>query len=338
MSLDKPSKKQVNQKRAKQKLSKKKTVKIKLANKQLLAEKLPIVEKLNLHPRNKHRSRYDFDALIQANLSLAGFVTANVFGDTSIDFANPQAVIALNQALLAHHYHIHDWDIPAQYLCPPIPGRADYIHYLADLLAPMQKTIRVLDIGVGANTVYPLIGNREYGWQFVGADIDAVAIENAAQIVKANDLNNVIELRLQTNPANFFKGIIKAGEHFDITLCNPPFHASANEAAAASQRKKSGLISHQDKPSLNFGGQPHELIYAGGEEAFVCNMVHESKAFAKQVGWFSSLVSKEATLPAVYQALRDVGASNVQTIPMAQGQKKSRFVAWAYEGVVLIDS
>ena len=323
MSLDKPSKKQTNQK-----LSKKKTVKAKLANKQLIAKKLPIIEKLNLHPRNKHRARYDFDVLTQASPSLAGFVTANIFGDASIDFANPQAVIALNQALLAHHYQIRDWNIPAQYLCPPIPSRADYIHYLADLLAPTQKTIRALDIGVGANTVYPLIGNREYGWQFVGADIDALAIENAAQIVKANDLNNAIELRLQTNPANFFKGIIKAGEYFDITLCNPPFHASANEAAAASQRKKSGLRSHQDKTTLNFGGQPHELIYAGGEEAFVCNMVHESKAFAKQVGWFSSLISKEATLPAVYQALRDVSAVNVQTIPMAQGHKKSRFVAW----------
>ena len=178
--------------------------------------------------------------------------------------------------------------------------------------------------------MYPLIGNREYGWQFVGADIDALAIENAAQIVKANDLNNAIELRLQTNPANFFKGMIKADEHFDITLCNPPFHASANEAAAAAQRKKSGLRSHQDKTTLNFGGQTHELIYAGGEEDFVCNMVHESKAFAEQVGWFSSLISKEATLPAVYQALRDIGAVNVQTIPMTQGQKKSRLVAWAY--------
>ena len=125
MSLDKPSKKQVNQKRAKQKLSKKKTVKIKLANQQLLAEKLPITEKLNLHPRNKHRARYDFDVLTQASPSLAGFVAANIFGDASIDFANPQAVIALNQALLAHHYHIRNWHIPAQYLCPPIPSRAD---------------------------------------------------------------------------------------------------------------------------------------------------------------------------------------------------------------------
>ncbi len=328
----KPSKKQINQK-----VSKRKTAKNRLASKQLLVEKslekkLPLTEKLNLHPRNKHRARYDFEALMQANPSLTDFVAPNAYGDASIYFANPQAVIALNKALLAHHYGIRDWDVPAQYLCPPIPSRADYIHYLADLLAPTQKAIRALDLGVGANVVYPLIGNREYSWEFVGADTDSVAIENAEKIVKTNDLSKAIELRLQANPANFFKGVIKTGEYFDITLCNPPFHASTDEAAAASQRKQSGLRGHKvsDKPALNFGGQAHELIYAGGEEAFVCSMVRESKAFAKQVGWFSSLISKEASLPAVYQALRDVGASEVLTIPMAQGQKKSRFVAWTF--------
>lgn len=329
-SDSKPSKKQTNQK-----ISKRKTAKNRLASKQLLVEKslekkIPSTEKLNLHPRNKHRARYDFEALIAVCPALAGFVATNIFGDASIDFANPQAVIALNQALLAHHYNIRDWQIPAQYLCPPIPGRADYIHYLADLLSPSKQKIRALDIGAGANVVYPLIGNSEYGWQFVGADIDAAAIENAAAIIKANNLNQAIELRLQANTENFFKGVVKADEYFDISLCNPPFHATAQEAAAASQRKQSGLKNQESKPTLNFGGQAHELIYTGGEEAFVCNMVLESKAFAKQVGWFTSLISKETTLPAVYQALRDVGAVQVKTIAMAQGQKKSRFVAWTY--------
>ena len=41
----------------------------------------------------------------------------------------------LNRAILMHHYGVKSWDIPAGYLCPPIPGRADYIHSVADLLA-----------------------------------------------------------------------------------------------------------------------------------------------------------------------------------------------------------
>lgn len=40
----------------------------------------------------------------------------------------------LNKALLAAHYDIEYWDIPDTYLCPPIPGRADYVHRAAELL------------------------------------------------------------------------------------------------------------------------------------------------------------------------------------------------------------
>ena len=125
-------------------------------------------EKLVLHPRNKHRGRYNFAQLILTSPPLGSYVFLNDYNDSSIDFANPKAVKALNCALLKHFYNIAEWDIPSQYLCPPIPGRADYVHHLADLLASdtkstLSKKIRVLDIGVGANAIYPLIGFREYG-------------------------------------------------------------------------------------------------------------------------------------------------------------------------------
>ena len=306
-------------------------------------------EKITLHPRNQHRARYDFDALIITSPLLATFVKPNAYGDASIDFSNPKAVIALNKALLLHHYAIRDWDIPAQFLCPPIPGRADYIHYLADLISnacgeeiPRGNSVRVLDIGTGANLVYPLVGHSEYGWHFVGADIDEAALHNANTIIKANiGLESSIELRLQQNSSDHFKGVIQAGECYHITMCNPPFHASLEEAEAGTKRKLQGLahrksVSHQGKVTQtqptphNFGGNSHELIYVGGEEAFVCGMVAESKSFATQVLWFTSLISKETTLPAVYHAFKQVGAMQVKTIGMAQGQKKSRFVAWTF--------
>src|SRR5690606_24715537 len=111
----------------------------------------------------------------------------------SIDFFNPQAVKALNKALLFYYYDIVYWDIPENYLCPPIPGRADYIHYIADLLAdnnkgivPTGSEIKCLDIGVGANCIYPIIGVKEYGWSFIGADIDALAIKSAKKIIASN--------------------------------------------------------------------------------------------------------------------------------------------------------
>jgi len=296
-----------------------------------------------LHPRNRHRERYDFDALIQTSAALAPHVQLNAYGDASIDFADAQSVKALNQALLKQFYAVDVWDIPKHYLCPPIPGRADYLHYLADLLGETGGEVlrgssaRVLDIGVGANMIYPLIGTREYGWRFVGADIDTKALRNAQQIVDANTLADLIELRLQATPASIFKGVIQPGESFALTMCNPPFHGSLAEAQAGTQRKWRGLGKHVAKPGggaksavLNFGGQGAELYCAGGEEAFVTSMVRESKQFAAQCVWFTTLVSKAANLPSVYRALKNVHAHEVKTIEMTQGQKKSRIVAWTF--------
>lgn len=288
----------------------------------------------SLHPRNLHRAGYDFDALVQTHPLLSPYVRPNAYGDASIDFANPQAVKALNQALLKHHYGVAVWDIPKQYLCPPIPGRADYVHYLSDLLAenmPALKPaqIRVLDIGTGANLVYPLIATHVYGWQCVGADIDPQALRNAQQIIEANALQQRISLRHQPKSASIFKGVILPGEEFTLTLCNPPFHASAVAAQAGTKRKWRGLDKRPSQ-ALNFGGQANELVCEGGEAAFLTAMIQESKLFAKQCIWFTTLVSKASHLPLVYRTLNKVQAVTIKTIPMSQGQKQSRFVAWTF--------
>ncbi len=302
-------------------------------------------EKSILHTRNKHRNRYDFELLIQINPELAKFVKLNAYQDSSIDFSNADAVKALNQALLKQYYAIEYWDIPSQYLCPPIPGRADYLHYIADLLAginngiiPRGNNIQLLDIGVGANAIYPIIGQREYGWSFVGADIASAAIANAQHILNANTgLSETIALRLQASSLAIFNGIVKNDEHFDVTLCNPPFHASLADANAGSHRKWQNLKNIKSKnqaqnktPVLNFGGQAAELYCTGGEEAFVGRMINESKLFANQCLWFTTLISKAENLPSIYRTLKKVGALEVKTIAMAQGQKKSRIVAWTF--------
>lgn len=307
----------------------------------------PLNQKPSLHRRNKHRGRYEFDLLITAHPLLAKFVKLNAYQDLSIDFANPLAVKALNQALLKQYYAIAEWDIPPQYLCPPIPGRADYLHYVADLLGagnnsniPHGANIRVLDVGVGANVIYPLIAQHEYGWQFVGVDIDPLAIANGERILVANpQLMTSIELRLQTSSAAIFQGVIKAGETFDLTICNPPFHASLQEANAGTRRKWQGLEKNKgsktanrpsDTGTLNFGGQSNELYCTGGEKAFVNRMISESSRMAQQCFWFTTLISKEANLPDVYRALKNVNAAQIETINMAQGQKKSRVMAWTF--------
>ena len=296
-------------------------------------------QKEMLHPRNKHRDRYDFPALIRTNAQLSDYVSLNQYGDLSIDFKDAEAVKVLNKSLLNHFYGIGLWDIPKGYLCPPIPGRADYIHYLADLLGeqaeagvPMGKHIKILDVGVGANCIYPLIGHKEYGWTFVGSDIDSLALKNAKSIVEANMLSKAISIRKQSSISNIFTGIIKPGEKFDATICNPPFHASRQAAMEGSGRKWKNLKHKKNEDDLlNFGGQNTELWCEGGEERFVRQMIKESVQFAGACKWFTSLISKKETLPGCYRELTYHGATAIKTISMSQGQKKSRILAWTFQ-------
>jgi 23S rRNA (adenine1618-N6)-methyltransferase len=289
-------------------------------------------EKTSLHPRNPHRFRYDFEVLVATCPALKPFVFINQFHSQTIDFANTEAVKMLNKAILQQFYGIQYWDIPATYLCPPIPGRADYIHYMADLLAASDSVkIKVLDIGTGANCVYPIIGSQVYHWHFVGSDIDPVAIQSAEDIVNQNpNLKGKIECRLQANANHIFKGIIQTDDYFDLTICNPPFHTSAAEAMAGTVRKNTNLGYKNKAENLNFGGQNAELWCEGGELVFIKKMIDESSIFAGQCGWFSTLVSKKENLKGIYHQLRWQKAKDIETIEMAQGQKISRVVAWRF--------
>ena len=294
-------------------------------------------ERQGLHPRNRHRGRYDFSDLARSSPELAAFVKLNAYRDESIDFADPAAVRALNRALLKHFYGIAHYDLPDGHLCPPIPGRADYLHHAADLLGagrggriPRGPAVRVLDIGVGANCIYPILGHREYGWSFLGSDIDPAALAAAGRILRANPgLEGAIELRLQPSPARIFQDLLRDGETFELSICNPPFHASAAEARAGARRKLDNLGIGGGR--LNFGGRGAELWCDGGEAGFVGRMIAESAGIPGRCRWFTTLVSRAANLPGLRTALRRAGALEIRTLPMAQGQKRSRILAWTFQ-------
>ncbi len=289
------------------------------------------VEKTELHPRNAYRKRYDFADLEKHYPVLKEFTKKNPYGDISIDFFNPKAVKALNTALLYQSYDIEYWDFPDDYLCPPIPGRADYIHHLADLLSESNKnkTVKCLDIGTGANCIYPIIGVGEYSWNFVASDIDAIAVSSARKIVDLNPaLKSKIEIRIQDNPKHTFSGIIQKTDFFDLSICNPPFHRSKKMAEETNLRKLQNLKA--DTNVLNFSGKSNELWCKGGEKMFIKRMIKESQKFANSCQWFTSLVSKKENLNSFYEALKIVNAKDVRTIEMGQGHKKSRILAWTF--------
>ncbi|MCG7548012.1 23S rRNA (adenine(1618)-N(6))-methyltransferase RlmF [Pseudoalteromonas sp. Of7M-16] len=288
-----------------------------------------------MHPRNKHASGYDFPGLTKAVPELANYLVTKQYGEDTVDFSDPKAVILLNKALLFKHYGIAFWDLPDQFLCPPVPGRADYIHALADLLAedhndivPTGKKIKCLDIGTGANLIYPILGHSEYKWQFVGSDINPIAVKVSQNIVKANKLP--IKVKHQANSEAYFTGIIGKDDYFEFTMCNPPFHASEQEAKKGTDRKWKNLGVAKTSKHLNFGGHAPELWCKGGELAFIRGMMNESAQFKDQVGWFTSLISKKDNLPALTKCLTQIGVKQHKVINMVQGNKQSRFIAWRF--------
>ncbi len=290
-----------------------------------------------MHPRNIHNDSYDFDALTKAHTPLTKFVYPGESGRQTINFALSDAVLHLNKALLKHHYRVAEWNIPPNYLCPPIPGRADYIHYLKDLITEAENPVNIkgLDIGVGANCIYPILANKIYNWNMVGADTDPAAIDSARANVKAADvLTDSIEIRQQYNKANIFEGIISGREYFHFSMCNPPFHTSTEEAVKGTLRKLRNLGNESPRQTkkeivLNFGGQANELWCNGGEALFIKRMIKQSVAFKTQIGWFTTLVSKKENLNNIYKQLDKLKATH-RTIKMEQGHKQSRIVAWRF--------
>jgi len=285
-----------------------------------------------LHPRSFHNQPYNFQELTVKVPELKQFIVKNRDGVDTLQFADPKAVYLLNKALLLYFYNLDFWDIPNKNLVPPIPGRADYIHYLADLLkvADSDKTT-VLDIGTGASLVYPLIGNAVYNWNFVATDIEPKSIEIAQEIINKNPhLTSKITLRLQSDKKQILSGIITKDDYFDAVMCNPPFFKSKKEAEAQTLRKLKGLDKRKTPKLINnFSGESNELWCNGGELSFVLNYIKESILFKTQVGWFTSLISNEDNLKPLQIELKK-SAKEVKIIDMAQGNKKSRIVAWRF--------
>lgn len=256
----------------------------------------------------------------------------NAYQNQTIDFANPEAVKALNTALLFSYYKVTYWEFPEDNLCPPIPGRVEYIHHLADLLksSKIKENIKILDIGTGATCIYPLLGTTEYGWQFLASDIDKESLKNAQKIIDKNDLSNNIKLVFQADQFHVLKGIIKPSQKISACMCNPPFFKSEIEALEATTRKLKGLGKQNQTIVRNFGGKANELWYKGGEKAFLHNYLYESSLYKTQCFWFTTLVSNKDNVRPMKVSLKKLGGTTVKVIIMTQGNKISRIVAWTF--------
>ncbi len=283
-----------------------------------------------MHDNNPHKHGYDLQQLAQSYPALEPFFITKEDGQISIDFSDADAVLALNAALLKLHYGVENYTLPQGYLSPPVPSRVDYLLHIADLVGKDHKT--GLDIGTGANMIYPILGTALFNWKMVGSEVDedsyafAKALKEQISLPKSHKKSH-LEIRLQSDRGSILKNIIKPNELYDFTMCNPPFYSSENEAFKANKRKNAnlGTVSYH----RNFKGKSHELWCNGGEALFAKRLIKESVDFQKQVGWFTCLISRKENVPKLEKQLNKLGATH-QVIPMNSGQKKSRFIAWKF--------
>ncbi len=281
--------------------------------------------KKGLHENNKHKNGYDFKFLKEKYPQISAFVIEK-FDKETIDFSDPVAVKEFNKALLFAYYNIKDWNFPDENLCPPIPGRVDYIHHLADLIAD-EKEVNVLDIGTGASCVYPLLGASVYNWNFVATDIDLDSLDYSQDIIDDNNLDAKIKLRQQFDELNILKGITEEDDAFTLTMCNPPFYKSEEEARGANRRKSRNLGNNTVR---NFAGNSNELWYLGGEKAFLHTYLYESSLQPELSKWFTSLVSKKENVKSLQDSAKKLKVKEFKVIPMSQGNKVTRIVCWRF--------
>lgn len=136
--------------------------------------------------------------------------------------------VALTRAILCHNFDLSLPSMPEGYLCPPVPNRLNYVLWLNHLLeqssdeqcfeqepSPSDASRGIgIDIGCGASCIFPLLlttdrFNPTMGkyansassecssrWTFLATDIDEQSIQSAAINVKANGLEDRIELTL----------------------------------------------------------------------------------------------------------------------------------------------
>lgn len=295
-----------------------------------------------IHPRNKYSENPpDFNLLASLYPSFQPFVFYTRDGKPRIDWTDFNATRELTKVLLQHD-HAVKWWIPDGQLCPTVPNRSNYIHWIQDLLSSDiiakintsgNNRVRGFDIGTGANCIYPLLGASLLGWSFVGSDVTDVALEWAERNVNSNPhISELIEIRKAVDAHQtvdvttdltkdqsghpVLLGTVGDDEHFDFCMCNPPFFESMEEA---------GL-----NPRTACGGTSEEMVCPGGERAFIMRIIDDSVVLKQAFRWYTSMVGRKANLKVLVSKLWEVGASVVKTTEFVQGETCRWGLAWSF--------
>ncbi|XP_021286006.1 methyltransferase-like protein 16 homolog [Herrania umbratica] len=322
-------------------------------------------ERPKIHPRNKYSDNQpDFSLLASLYPSFKDFVFYSREGRPRIDWTDFNATRELSHVLLLHDHGLHWW-IPDGQLCPTVPNRSNYIHWIEDLLSSdiIPKTnsngdnVRGFDIGTGANCIYPLLGASLLGWSFVASDMTDVALEWAERNVKSNPhISELIEIRnARCSPNNPTPEGLNNGESVyseegegllsssigmpaseDKSYHGPPilldvvrdgerFDFCMCNPPFFESIEEAGL-----NPKTSCGGTLEEMVCPGGEKAFITRIIEDSVVLKQSFRWYTSMVGRKVNLKFLISKLREVGVTIVKTTEFVQGHTCRWGLAWSF--------
>jgi 23S rRNA (adenine1618-N6)-methyltransferase len=283
-----------------------------------------MMQKTNFNDKMNKKNKYfnnppNFDYLASIYPNFSQYVYKNKFGGYSIDWRDKKALKELNKVLLDYDFGISYWDIPDGFLIPSIPSRCNYIHWLSDLLGPLNiEKVNGLDIGTGANLIYPILGHQIYGWKFIGSDINYESLVNCQKIISTNNLDRYIQVKLQPKEDKIFENIVNEDDKFHFCMSNPPYFSREDE------------IKH-DNPHTDFDYNEKEAYCSGGELSFINKLIKESEKYKNNFVWFSTLVGRKINLEKIEEILKEKSEiQEIKTTTFYQGKQARWGIAWKY--------
>jgi 23S rRNA (adenine1618-N6)-methyltransferase len=276
-----------------------------------------------MHKNNKYFSNPPkFDHLAKIYPNFSKFVYKNKFGGYSINWKDKMALKELNKALLDYDFDIHYWDIPDGFLIPSIPSRCNYIHWISDLIAPFCiENVQGMDIGTGANLIYPILGHQIYGWSFIGTDINNESLQVSQKIIRENNLETSIQVKLQPSEDKIFENIVDEKDFFHFCMSNPPYFSIEDEIK-------------QDNPHTDFDYNEKEAYCSGGEFGFICKIIKESHKYKNNFIWFTTLVGRKFNLDKIENILKEIkGLKEIKKTTFYQGKQARWGIAWTFNKI-----
>ncbi|CAA7028328.1 unnamed protein product [Microthlaspi erraticum] len=318
------------------------------------------------HPRNKYSDNPpDFALLASLYPSFKPFVFFSG-ARARIDWTDYNATRELTRTLLVHDHGLNWW-IPDGQLCPTVPNRSNYIHWINDLLSSelvggQGSKVKGFDIGTGANCIYPLLGASLFGWTFVGSDVTAVALEWAEKNVQSNPhISDLIEIR-DSNilPHCSFEVVNGESDKYSSHTIIPEeagFSPTVQSEHLDNDNKSYtepailvGLVKEDEtfdfcmsnppffetfeeaglNPKTSCGGTPQEMVCNGGEQAFVTRIIQDSTLLRQRFRWYTSMLGKKANLKLLTSKLWEAGVTVVKSTEFLQGQTSRWGIAWSF--------